>query len=354
MNAPTRAASALTVRPGSFPADAEAVAALWRAGFSAFAGDHAAERVARVHEANPAGQSLVTLLETDEGLVAGVQTAIARRVEGPRGEGRWGTLADFTVSSEQRTLGPALTLMRGTLELARPRFDVVYGPVTPQARAVCMRAGLKPVSELTVYRHPLHVADLGPAPALIRRAPFARPIDLGIRVLDAAAALAGRFRIHVDTARGIPDAVGEVWPRLRPFPFHLSVRDVPTLRWRFRTALETGDLVTLVARDRRTRSPIGYLLLHFCEKEAYVADFLVGTDALVLAALVTHAAVRARKAGASVLSMEFGGPDSLHRAVRRVGFLARDSNAIHAAARDATSVDWSSGVFLTTFDRAPT
>jgi hypothetical protein len=349
-----RSARAFQVDPGSLPRDATDVIRLWQEGFPAFAGDRAPWRVENIYLANPAPEPAIALLRDASGDVVGVQTAIPHATEGVLGEARWGALADFMVSGEYRTLGPAMKLLRGTLSLAADSMDVIYSWSNARSAAVYGRAGLHPVCRSTIYRHPLHVADLSPTPGVVRRTrALAGLMDAGIYLWDRAREFRWARRFDFTVGDGVPADVDEVRARLGSLPFQASRRDTATLRWRFREALDNGEVRSVLARDGRTGECVGYVLLQMGGKTAAVVDFFTGGDPGPLAGLLTEVEMVARAGGASVVELEFVGSAPFHACIERAGFFPRESNAVHATTFRGPSPDWPEGVFMTFFDRDP-
>jgi hypothetical protein len=68
-------------------------------------------------------------------------------------------IADFAVSREHRSLGPALMLLRRIAEVGVERFDLVYGLPNAKSTAVCKRAGLKCIGYIRRYVKVLRLRD---------------------------------------------------------------------------------------------------------------------------------------------------------------------------------------------------
>ncbi len=111
--------------------------------------------------ANPDGRALVWLAEDEKGEALGTSAAHPRRMRVSGETVRALVLGDFAVSRSQRTLGPALALLRATLAPVRDgtyAFSYDYSNVS--MHAVYRRMGVAPLGRSERWMQPVAMGRL--------------------------------------------------------------------------------------------------------------------------------------------------------------------------------------------------
>jgi hypothetical protein len=269
---------------------------------------------------NPCGQSRVWLAEdTKTGEAVGTSAGHPKKV---KVDGQVLTalnLSDFAVDKAYRSLGPALKLLRATLEpMQKGEFAFSYDHPSESMLAIYKRMGAKDVSKRNRWVRLLKVS-----PSLkkkwgagLKSRIVGRAGDLALRVKDVVTKK--RSGIQVELLRGDPPEIDV------KLDARVSLaRSADYLRWRFQKAT-THKYETLIAR--KNGEIAGYLAFR-SEKNDVVAlmDLAArGPDviATLLSELVSHA--RARGASAIWATLLAGTPSEAILAAN--GYLLRDTH----------------------------
>jgi len=296
-------------------------------------------------------------------------------------------LADFVVDPRQRTLGPALALMRAAIDTTRQQALGLFGWPNERSAAVARRAALPPLLAMRRYVKPLrsrlplmrlhqapratqggwselpHKAYASMLPALL---PVVTPVlDAALSAHDQLQLLGGRASAalrhegpgsgwhaahrgawhHVGGFADTPpgnrraqdnptacQAVDTLWAR-RCTSWWLSERSWPVLCWRF----AHGQWQLSVWLDTAGQAQ-GYVVWRTApaaglaapqagrsgDEVVEIADVLCNTLAQSLAPMLrSFGHSMRRQTRAQLLSLEFGGCTALARQILDAGFLAR-------------------------------
>ncbi len=301
VSGPTMASTSLRIRRADLRADEGAIRALLARNLPAAASER---RYAWLYLGNPEGPALVWIAEdAASGEPVGTSAAHAREVRVDGRPFRALNLSDFAVDAAHRSLGPALQLLRATLEPVRAgEFAFSYDLPSRSMAAIYKRLGgldLGPMVRLAL--------PLAAAPVIRRR------LGEGIaaRLLGAVGDLALGARDLFRTApRGVDvgECEGEWGSELDRLDAALALscrvraaRGSRQLRWRFGPGA-AGSPVLLLAR--RAGEPVGFAIARELEPGVHsIADF-GALDATVGRALVHGLVARARAADAVALSAQ--------------------------------------------------
>lgn len=338
--------------PDALPAHRAALLALWSA-HSAL-GVRADAKLALAYDANPFGPGHCLLLHRgDPGQPVGALGLHRRRYHDGAQRRDALVLADFVVDPLHRTLGPALSLMRGALDVALGEAPWVLGVPNPASRAVLRRAGLDEVTALSRRGKLLRSAyglkrhGLTGAPAAVTA-----PLDGALRAVDRVLGRPARWRWR-DTAFSDPD-LAEVWAR-RPAGLCLGERSPEALCWRFGTRADGATAawrLSLACGD--DGAAIGYVVWRVQDDLAEVADFLCADPLRELSGLLLGFARHCRHScPASALTLECAGPPALQQQLTRAGFLATGLQGVLGLAATGAPTWPANRLFMTTFDRDP-
>jgi len=277
-----------------------------------------------LYRENPCGPALVWVAEDEAtGTVVGTSAAQPRRMWVDGRDVAALDLSDFAVDAAYRTLGPAVQLLRATLEPVRDgRFAFSYDHPNRNMAAPYARVGGR---EIGPMRRWIRLLDL--RPVLRRRA---GPLAAGVAGPVANLALAlrdrlprGRASCRVAPLEGpFTDEFDRLDERLRDLRPVTGRRSAAYLAWRYgRHPIWKHE--TLVARDasglcgfavfRRPapEDPLGVTELHAADD---------GTRAALVAALVRAG----RERGAYALCAQALGGSETERVLRALGFHPRE------------------------------
>ncbi len=262
-------------------------------------------------------------------------------------------LADFNVDAEHRSLGPALALMKAAVAEAEARTVAVYGFPNAAASGLVKRAGLSRLGRMQRFGKLLSLRFLdrknaertSPVRALL--AAFSPVLDPLVRLLDAALRLQRGGKLRASAA-GFSEAwMDDVWEH-RDASVQLSERSAAVVAWRYRSDLREGWRVARI--DNRASVQVGYVVWRLLNGIAEIGDVFCAhalrdtTDALLAFS------VHARREGALAVSMEFFGHAGVTAAIRRAGFLSRNTDDEILGRGTALSA-WAEHGYLTGFDR---
>jgi hypothetical protein len=280
-----------------------------------------AERYAWVYEANPDGPALVWLVNDAAGAPVGTSAAYPRRMHLDGETVLALNLSDFAVDTAFRTLGPALQLLRATLEPVRSgEYAFSYDFPSESMRALYRRMG---------------GADLG------RKERWVRPVDLrpivkrrmGSGIVGSVVGAAGQAALRArDALSGVPaglsiepldgecgaefDGLDKKLGRLRPVT---GVRDARYLNWRY----GRGGYTFLCAR--RGGDLEGFLVVGTEDPEVVpVLDLFAPADNGVARGLIAGAVDFARGRGSEALWVEVLADSASAATVQASGFVKRD------------------------------
>jgi hypothetical protein len=410
----------LTITRAPWQSDSAAVVALWSQHLGGR--EQAARKVAHAYLENPAGAGQCLLaLEGSPPQTVGALGLHARRYWRGHDTAEVCVMADFVVDPRQRTLGPALALMRAAVDTTRQQSLGLFGWPNERSAAVAQRAGVPAPLTMARYAKPLRsrlpLVRLQQAPrapqsrwtrlqhqALSRLLPPLLPIVTP--ALDAM--LSGHDRLqmlgkrasaallrqegsgapmqathsgawqHVggfaDTLSGgrraaenpnTGPAIDTLWAQ-RGAQWWLSDRSWPFLRWRF--AQGRWQLSLWLDADGRAH---GYVVWRMApsagsttaaegrsaDDVVEIADALCNPLPRALAPMLRSFAHSMRsQTRAQLLSLEFGGCQTLAGQILEAGFVALGTPApvLCTPPQAVPPGSWSpDGLFLTTLDRDP-
>jgi hypothetical protein len=311
-----------TIREVPLSDHQEDVIELWRRNLSGAARGDARRKMQAGYLDNPAGAGRGLLLHNgNDDVAVGVICLHPRRLHLGSRVVDANNLADFAVDTGYRTLGPALMLMKRAVALAGSAESLLYALPNQKSAAVCKRAGLGAMGELSRYarvvsgRHPL-VAKWSRA---LR--PISAPLaTMALTVFDGFRSLRLRPMLRYESAAFDDPAIDILWAR-RSRELLLNERTSTMLRWRYnRATTDTWQLC--LARDA-TGDVAGTVVWRLRDGIAEVSDFFSTTPARLTATLLHGFSRHARGAGAHGVSLEFFGQSDVVRELNRAGFKVR-------------------------------
>lgn len=274
---------------------------------------------------NPCGHAWVWLAEeTETGKPVGTSAGHPKRV---RVDGTMLDvldLSDFAIDAGYRTLGPALTLLRATLEpMQQGRFTFSYDHPSPAMCAVYERMGGRTVSQRRRWVRLLKVSAqlekrlTGLGGGLIGW--------LGDRALGARDTLRRRRpRFKVEPLAGVP---GPEFDRLDEDTAHQArvrgVRSAAYLTWRYLGHTDAPHDI-LCARDGNVL--LGYLVFRPRAPQVLaIVDVVTRGEPDIAAALITELVALGRARGAAALWATVLDGSPAQSLFPRHGFVARET-----------------------------
>ena len=274
---------------------------------------------------NPCGPARVWLAEdATTGAAIGTSAGYPKRVYVDGAVETVLNLSDFAFDRGHRSLGPALKLLRATLEaMDDPGLSFSYDRPSEAMLAIYKRMGAGAVSPLRRWVRLIEIK-----PTLTRRFGDGWAVSLIGRVGDAV--LHARDRVFGDAPAGVHVSaqVGDPGPEFdaldaelaRTYPLRLQ-RSASYLRWRYLRSVTVPHEI-LCARDRGTL--LGYLVFRPRENGVVaLVDLLTLGDPRVPSALVRTLFATARARGASAVWATVLRGSPIEAVLERTGFLAR-------------------------------
>jgi hypothetical protein len=320
-----------TVEAADLTQDLPHLLALWVHNLLGFDAANARAKLQLGYVANPAGASQVLLLLADDAdpKAQGAQGLHARRFQLGSQTLTAAALADLVVNAEHRSLGPALMLMRRSVEIAQARYDFTYGLPNERAAAVCARAGLRPLGVVQRYAKPLASREkLGqriPDWLAILLAPL---VDRALTARDGWRGAKLGLRLTCRSCSWSDPALDDVWAH-RSAGLLLSQRSSALLRWRFdgtRLPQSTPRWEVCVAHDASSAVQ-GYVVWRQIDGFVEVGDFFVKDVTQHLAPMMLGFARYAKRHHAVSFSVEFFGDPRVVKGLLAAGLHVRAETA---------------------------
>ncbi len=316
-----------TVEVANLAQDPSDLLALWVNNLPGFDAANARAKFQLGYVANPAGVSRILLLLADDAApkAQGAQGLHARRFQLGTQVMTAAALADLVVNAEHRSLGPALMLMRSSVETAQTSYDFTYGLPNERAAAVCTRVGLMPLGVVRRYAKPLASREkLGqriPAWLAMLIAPL---VDRALTARDSWRGVQLGLRLTCRSCSWSDPALDDVWAH-RSSALLLSQRSSHMLRWRFdgaRLPQSTPRWEVCVAHDASSAVQ-GYVVWRQIDGFVEVGDFFVKDTAQHLAPMLLGFARFAKRHHAVSLSVEFFGDPRVVQGLLAAGLHVR-------------------------------
>lgn len=336
-------------------AEHEAITRLLAEGFPDLSSTAIDQRLAAQYLSNPAGPAECVVLEVvGSGELVGTQGLVHRHFESATGAINAAVMADYMIRPAHRALGPALQLLKSAVAHAQKRGGFLYGFPNVKAGVVFARAGLAPRVQMTRY------ANLIRSDATIRRrlAPAYRGLARGAAaVVNAALALrhlvsrrSGSAVLSWTEPKVFGEEFDELWSASERAGLVTGVRSARMLAWRY-PAVTSRRIA--VARRGANGSPIGYVVWSVVDRLISIHDVWCARPAQDLTTLLVGFVDGVRRTPAEAVYLEFAGPPTLSSAVRRAGFVPRETLPVHlvVAAGPHTAESLASSLYLTGFDR---
>ncbi|MHC4134524.1 MAG: GNAT family N-acetyltransferase [Planctomycetota bacterium] len=283
-----------------------------------------AERFDWHYRANPDGPALVWLAQDAAGTPVGTSAAYPRRMHVDGRTVQALNLSDFAVDTAYRSLGPALQLLRATLEPVRSgEYAFSYDFPSESMRALYRRMGgldlgrkerwVRPVDLRPIAKRKMGGGIVGSVVGAAGQAALrARDALSGVRAGLEIEPLAGDCGAEFDA---LDDRLG----RLRPVT---GVRDAEYLNWRYSRSPLAGYMILCARRDGDLK---GFVVLCTGDPEVVaVLDLFAPEGDGIRRGLIAGAVEFARRRGAEALWMQVLADSGSAHAAQALGFVKRD------------------------------
>jgi len=284
------------------------------------------ERFEWLYLSNPDGPALVWLAQDHDGVPVGTSAAHPRRMRLDGSLIRVLNLGDFAVDADRRILGPALQLLRATLEpVSASAFALSYDFPSRQMLALYQRMGLAELARSERWVRPITLA-----PAVQRR--------LGDGTLSAVVGAAADAALRIrdgltrnSTAVQVDELTTECGEEFDALEAGLGaagmirgVRDSAYLNWRYLRHTMWRHTV-LCARTNGLL--VGYAVLRHGEAPVVsLMDLQPHNDEGICRSLVNDALQWARDRGASSLEVEVVHGSASAGMVQALHFVRRETH----------------------------
>lgn len=313
----------ITIRAAHLERDREGILSVLAANLP---GAGTPERFEWLYRSNPAGPSRVWVAGTADGTVVGTSAAHPRRMRVAGAPVVALVLSDFAFDPGYRSLGPALQLLKATLEPVRSgEFPFSYDFPSESMAAIYRRLGAPGLGPTCRWVRPVRVS-----PAIRRR--------LGEGVLSSAlgaaadAALKARRtleRVARDVAvsgRSFPldEEADRLDHELAAMATVRGIRDAAYLNWKYgRHAMWKHEVL---AAERGGRLA-GLAVYRLTDRDAVQLVELLAAEADVRRAIVARLERLARGQGADRIEYETLDNSADSRILRGLGFVRREEAA---------------------------
>ena len=327
------------VRVADVTRDREAILALWQQAFPA-PSQHPI-KYDWCYVPTPQGDGRLYVLEHgDEAAIIGVQGIVPRCWWSQGAAIATGICADLVVDKNHRSIGPALALVRGVVEIEqdRPNAALLYGFPNPKSEALYRRAGYLKMGEMTRYARPLRLRlwlQRKGLPAVLATLVGAIA-DLALQARVVLSTLGASRQWRCTSATAFDHRFDELWSRVAPKVGPMVMRNSDYLRWRFGNNFAGQTRVMVLEReDGRLDGYVVFVVNG--DKIVSILDFLAVDNQKVLPVMLKLCMRTMYKHGYHGIMLEFSGPQAIADVLVQTGFSPRETNPIYAVLSDTTS-----------------
>lgn len=315
-------ANSYRIDVASLSDSAAAIEALWVDNLVGHGSGGASAKLRLGYQENPAGSGMALLLYPDgSDSPKGVQGLHPRIFHFGAQRLRAVGFADYAVDPAHRSLGPALMLMRKSIQLAAERYDLVYGLPNQKAAPVLQRAGLRRLGVVRRYAMPLSARDRFAVRMPRWLAALCSPlVDVVLALRERLLTAAELGPLQCMSVEWLDPVFDDLWAR-RPATLLLSERSGAMLHWRFGMP-ERGNWKACVARDQAGVAR-GYVIWRLKQGLAEVGDLFSPEPEAWTASLLMAFSRMARQAGAASASVTFFGRAQVVEQILASGFILR-------------------------------
>lgn len=234
---------------------------------------------------------------------------------------------DVNVDEQQRSLGPALTLVRAVMKLADDRgYACLFGFPIPSATGVLKRCGYRQLGNVSnwtkLLRSEVKLRSVLKSPLAAKlSAPI---VDFAMRWKSNGPAQGLSQQFDVETPAMFDARFDRLWLRAAEGYGVIGERSADYLKWRFTKCPELRYACFALAR-RGGGELLGYVIWYRSGESVCIADLLAvdhASTALLLAEFTRHA----RRLRADAIRLACFGPLRLYSQLQAAGFSRRQDS----------------------------
>lgn len=268
--------------------------------------------------------------EGDGERAVGVVAMIARHWQCAGAPAELALLGNLVVDAQHRSLGPAIQLMRDTLQMVSTAVDFCYLLPNRKAEPLFKRLGAARLGELVRYAKPFHTRSLLQHHAKARRVAFLAPLLDRLLALEEQLPrlLDPRLRLVVDVET---DArFDALWQQCEKHNWLVGERSAAYLRWRC-TGYPKHQIRLAAATDRQGHL-FGYVAFSQADDGSLHIDDLLCRDGLAgIKPLLRLFLGWARKQRVRSVGFSFFGDERVVAILRSLLLLPREGRPVYAA-----------------------
>lgn len=321
--------SSYIVEQTSYSQCRNSIISLWTEGFKGMNENRADKRFLWMYKNNPAGNGLFFILrDVRDNEVVGIQCLGKRAWNGTAGELKLGTMADLVVEQKQRSLGPALQLVKGVISQSAQAVDVLYGFPNRKAQVIFKRSGYKELGGMVRYAKVLRSNRYlsGKVPAWLSPL-IASTINLAIHSYGITSMLLSKMTVKGEWVDHFDARFDGLWEKnKRQFPM-ISDRSAKVLNWRYFSGPDKKNWkIFIISRGNEI---LGYIVANINNGTAIISDFAFNGSTKNLFYLFSQFIWRVLRLGCQSVTFEFFGDKNIVSQLGRLGFQPRESHPIH-------------------------
>ncbi|MFA6229098.1 MAG: hypothetical protein WC617_02840 [Rhodanobacter sp.] len=276
----------------------------------------------------PLGQPLLKLLHHQpENTVIGTIGAGPRRILWRGQEIRAGVVSHLAVLPAHRSVKPGIFLSRSLVEMARGRFDVLYGLPSSKGAALAKLAGFKVggqlIRQVKILRYQNYIDRVLPQPASVIGGAL---INFANQTWDRMRRLVEAGSAHAEWVNHVDPRMDRLWQQSPHGERWTSIRDATMLHWRFDrlpsarrrylllSPIRDGELTAWFACDTNVHDPHMLSVNDF-----WTIDGVQAVDPVSIRTLCRAA----YREGFHSIELRFTGSEEAHASWSAEGFVER-------------------------------
>ena len=305
------------------------------------------------YRGNPAGQGgLTSLYAGDERVPIGVQGVATRSWSYLSEEKSIGIFADLAVQKEHRTFGPALKLVKTTINNKLEDFYFCYTFPNEKSAALFKRAGFKELGVIDryvkVFRFKSYFNKILPG---FLSGVASIPFTAFFSIVDTLKIKAIKNCYNVNILKDFDKEFDALWVEVQRNNLIISNRNAKYLSWYFK-GKELFDIEIMTANDKNTDCLIGYIVYVMDRNNnVIINDFLSRDFNLSLEHMMLMFIGELRKRFAVSMSLEFYGNREVVSVLTKLGFRKRESSEIMYLSASETISESRDMWYMTHYDR---
>lgn len=311
--------------------ECEAIIALWtNAGIAS--PEHQKKKYAWFYLKNPTGKGTAFLLQekaTNE--LAGTECIGLRNWSIDGKQTRSGIFADLIVLPAHRSLGPAMQMIRRSIEYGEKHLQMLYGFPNKRAAPLFKRTNLKVLGQIVRYARVVRSKHYlqGRLPKII--VPFTSLLlDTGMALHDRLMLILVCRGMTSEWCDSFDKRFDILWDTADKRGRALTIRNRATLEWRHKQCPNAENVKIFTLLDRQ-QAVLGYIVCTYNDEVISVRDFFSNGKENLQQALFLSFLVAVREMGCKSVTLEFFGDQGVIAGLEKLGFRAREERSVHCS-----------------------